>query len=501
MAVPYHQWSSAAPFFNAAPPGLSAEDTNRLRAYDVYEQMYWNHPDAFKLQQRGEDSQPIYLPSAKSCIEATNRFLAVDWDFVINPKVGSPEDQATANMLIQQIFRREKLSVKFNTQRRYGLIWGDAIWHITADPAKEPGSRISIHDVHPARYFPIMDGPRRIGVHLVDTTVDPRDETKFVNRRQTYRRVDKSTQITSELSLWELGAWDDRNLSADDLKLVSILSPATPLDSRITAIPVYHIRNTVTPGAVWGSSEIRGIETVLAAANQGVSDQDLALVMAGLGVFWTDAAPPVDERGRATSWEIGPAQVLEVPTGNQVGRLSGVGSVEPSLAHIKFLLDSAQQGVGVPDIAAGKVDVTIAESGISLALQLAPILAKNSEKEVEMLGVYDHMFYDLQKMWLAAYEQFAPGGPIEVTSVVGDAMPKNRKEIIDETIQLATVGLITIEQAQAKLTSIGWDFSLSDPAAILAQQRALAEAKSFDPFANRYNREIEEAEASGQVTA
>jgi hypothetical protein len=70
--------SSIVPFFaDAAEPGIPEFDANRIMAYAQYEQFYWNHPESFRLVQRGEDEAPIYLPSARRIIEATNRFLAV----------------------------------------------------------------------------------------------------------------------------------------------------------------------------------------------------------------------------------------------------------------------------------------------------------------------------------------------------------------------------------------------------------------------------------------
>src|SRR5690349_14295450 len=189
----YHQYSSAEPFFqDGAEPGIPVEDQQRLRAYGVYEQMYYNHPGTFALLQRGEDEAPIYLPSAKTIVESTNRFLAINFDFVIRSDTGTTNDQDMLDSTIRDLFKRERFWLKFNSQRRFGLVRGDTVWHITANDAKPELTRISIHAVPANRYFPIFfnDDPENvIGCHLIDLVPDPRDDTKRVVRRQTYRKT------------------------------------------------------------------------------------------------------------------------------------------------------------------------------------------------------------------------------------------------------------------------------------------------------------------------
>jgi hypothetical protein len=491
--VEFTPYSSIVPFFaDAAEPGIPEFDANRIMAYAQYEQFYWNHPESFKLMARGEDEQPIYLPSARRIIEATNRFLAVGFDYAIDPTVGTPDARTQLDLAFKGLFKRELFNVKFNAQRRWGLVRGDAIWHITADGTKPEGTRISLHDVHPKRYFPIVDADdptRVVGCHLVETIADPRDKTKQLIRRQTYRKeLDKLNQptglITSELSLWEVGKWDDRFLEPKDLKLVQVITPATPLPTAITTLPVYHIRNTWDEYA-FGSSTLRGIETILAGANQGVSDQALAMAMNGLGSYWTDAAPPLDAGGAPTDWEFGPLRMTEVPPGSTVGRLEGVGSVAPSIEHLNFILESAQTGVGVPDIAAGKVDVTVAESGISLRLQLAPIIAANGEREQTMIGTYDQMFFDLRTMWFPAYESLTLEA--EIAAIVDDPLPKNHDAEVQEVIDLYTAKLLTAEEARTRLIDLGWEIE-ANSASLLKE--ATASALAADPFAARSNAEL-----------
>lgn len=505
MPTPAKQYATAKPFYGKAPDNVvSQEDIERLSAYELYEDIYHNRPETFEVTTRGDDDTqvPIYLPSAKKIINAVNRFLATEFDFITDPNSGTPEDRASATRLMKNLFKREKMYVKHNNQRRYWLIRGDAMYHITADDKKEEGSRISIHELDPSQYFPIEDPsqPNRImGCHLVDKIQDPRtpdDKTKMVARRQTYRRVvdgdgNPTGPITSELTTWEIGKWDDRNLKPDELKPVSTIVPEFTLDAAITTIPVYHMRNNALPNALFGLSEVAGIENLFAAMNQSITDEDMTLVMQGLGMYWTDAAPPMNEDGTQGNYEIGPGQVIEVGDGQHFGRVTGVSSVAPFQEHINSIDEWAKHSVGVPDVAIGKVEVAVAESGISLKMQLAPILANCGEKEQEMLGVYDQMLYDIVYQWFVAFEGLAVED-VTIASVVGDPMPVNREARIQEIMLLITSGLITIGMAQAELSKYGYNFAAGAEQQAIADAKALSLAQNADPFSNRYQQETEE---------
>lgn len=509
------QWASALKFFGPADANLagSGDDAVRIQAYKLYEDMYFNRPESFEVTLRGEDEDatPIYLPSAKKIVEATNRFLAVDFHHVIDPNKGTPQSRMECEMAFSNLFKRERFYSKFATQRRFGLVRGDALWHITADETKEDGKKISIHPLNPSNYFPIVDAnnpSRVIGCHIVDIVQDPRekdDKTKKVARRQTYLRVGAVRipsggyevpagvaleGVTSEVSLWEVGKWDDRNMKDEDLERVSGGVPQFQLEDEIRTIPVYHVKNNPIDENTFGLSEIAGVEVLINGMNQAITDEDLTLVLQGLGVYWTDAAPPQNPDGSDATYEIGPGTVVEVGSGNNFGRVNGVSSVAPFLDHIKFLDEYAQQAQGVPDIAAGRVDVAVAESGISLRLQMAPILQKNKEKENEMLGVMDQMLHDLQTMWFPAYEGQA-WEDVEISAQVGNPLPENREAKIQEIVLLQASGLITIAHAQAELTKYGYNFEVGDDTKVIREQAALARATSGDRFDNRAKEELE----------
>jgi hypothetical protein len=471
-------YATAKPFFGVLETWLPAEDAQRLAAYQLYESIYRNVPDAFKVIQRGSEQNPIYIPSGKTIIEAANRFLAKRWTYALDPKLGTPEERTVLAAFLQNMFAREEIYAKFATQKKYGLIRGDAVWHITADPAKEEGKRISVHEIDPGSYFPIYDpvnDEKVVGCHLVDQ-FDKGEGKGVVLRRQTYRRDPTTKRVTYEVSWWETGGWDDRNLE-------------------ITSLPVYHVKNERSPGSPFGQSELAGLERVIGGINQAISDEEMSLALDGLGFYATTSGPPVNDDGDETDWEIGPGWVVEHDPESTWERVSGVSSTDPVQNHVAYLEKAMREASGTPDVAIGKVDSAIAESGISLALQFAPLLSKNEEKEQILLGKMDHILYDLTTMWLPAYEGMT--SEARPVSIVDDPLPLNRKATIEEVVLLVTNNMMSVEYATQYLSEkLGFEFPETMLDDLVAEQTALAEARNADPFTARINRELQELEGN-----
>jgi hypothetical protein len=483
---------------------LSGDDALRLAAYSTYEGIYRNVPDAFKLIQRGDEANPIYLPSAKTLIEAKNRFLCKRWTYALAPTLGTTEERAALDFALTTLFRREQIWTKFGTQKRYGMIRGDAVWQIVADEDKPEGRRLSVYEVDPASYFPINDpwnAEKLLGCHLVDPVLLP--DGKTVIKRQTYRK-EENGRISYELSWWETGAWDDREEGAK-LKRASKIPDGEhnrpdkfELDPRITAIPVYHIKNNRVPGEPFGASELQGYERLIAAINQSMTDEDLALVLEGLGLYFTNSGPPTDEDGNETNWKLGPGWVVEGDADSDFKRITGVQSVAPMQEHIRKMESSMREAAGVPDIAIGNVDVQTAESGIALAFKMAPLLSGNEEKEQEILSVSDHMLFDLATMWFPVYEGLENAA--RPVSIVDDPLPVNRKAVLDEVLALLSSDppLISAEYARTLLSEkLGYDFPDEMASAVVEEAAAIAEARNVDPFAARVASELEGADGGG----
>lgn len=500
----FNQWSVIEPYISSdMKPAFVADpdDQLRLAAYSMYEQIWRNVPQAFELVQRGSDANPIYLPSAKKCIEATNRYLGVGFDIRIDG--GTTGDQAAADNAIRTIWRREKFRAKFGSLKRMSLVRGDAIWHITADPNKPAGRRISLHEIDPAKYHPIYDfndAENLIGVHLVEKIVDPKNKNKQLVKRQTYRKKDNPTgpsTISSELTIWESDGWDDRQqiLNPDyqmkPWSIAGIGQKEFDLPPEITAIPVYAVTNQYESSLPFGLSELAGFERVIAALNQGITDEELSLAFMGLGLYASTAPRP------SGGWILPPGSVVEMGPTDKFLRVDGVTSVTPSLNHLNFLEAELKQAMGTPDIAIGNVDVNIAESGIALALQMGPILTRNKEKEDFLLALHDNMFFDLLQ-WLAAYEKLSIA-PVTVVPSFDNPMPVDESAEIDKIVKMmsTTPPLISAEYGRRLLVEkLGYDLPNTMGADVLTEIENSSKAQLYDPFADRVAAELAQAQGA-----
>lgn len=487
----YNQWSNARPYLGELPAHVKGYDQERVASYQFYEEIYWNTPETFAVVMRGSEDAPIYIPGAMKIIEAQNRFYGVGFDYSISG--GSEPDREATKVALTTLFRREKFFTKFESLKRFGMVRGDALWHVVADADKPAGRRISIHELKPESYFPIYDlndVEKITGCHIISQTVDEKGDP--VIRRQTYRKDPTTGKITSELGLFETDGWDDRNIlqETDPPEVKPVGPPITPLfelPDQITSLPVYHIVNGYQGGNLFGSSNLRGFERIMAAANQGITDEELTLALDGLGVYYTTLPRP---KG---GWVLGPGSVVEGEEGNSFARVSGVSSVQASQDHLAYLDKVLKEGSGTSDIAIGTVDVDIAESGIALALQMSPVLAKNREREQELLAVHDHMFFDLTHGWLPAYEGITAGINVTVGPLFGDPMPVNREAVIKEVTDLlgTTPPVISPEYARKILSDrLGYEFPDEMGADIITTLRNLTTATAYDPYENRIRQEL-----------
>lgn len=474
-------YSTGAEFFGSKPTWVPDElDVQRILSYQTYEQMYWNVPDIFKISLRGTNTLPIYIPSSRTIIDTTNRYVGADFRVVV-----SGGDGAAAQMAVNDLMKRERIRSKFNGKKRYGLIQGDSIWHLTADESKPIGKRLRLTALDPGMYFPIPDPEdvdRLVGCHLVeqiDTSKGPRI------RRLTYRkgpaRADGTTPITVEEGVFELDKWGGPNDRPE-----SIIQAVTELPQQISALPVYHTKNTEVPGDPFGSSEIRGLERVMGAINQTVSDEDLALALMGIGMYATDADQPTDEKGNKLPWQLGPGRVVH-HNGTKWERVQGVGGLSESYgAHYDRLWEALFRVSSTPEVAVGVVDVTVA-SGVALQLQLGPMLSKAGEKNDLLLGVEDNLWYDILRMWMPAYEQTTFSDDTSVTCVAGNAVPVDREGRFAELNDMLDRGVIDTEYYRTEAAKLGYTF----PEGIGEKAKAEYDERNAaaDPFASRLTSE------------
>lgn len=482
--MPYNakQYRAAEGFALAADSNIfDGEDAARCAAYDLYENLYINANIDLRVNLRGDDQTALLVPSANKIIETTGRFLAKNPQFLVEP-TGDAGTSESLQLWWTDFWSREKLSTKLTTNKRWGLIRGDAILYIYSRPEKVSGKRLSIAEIDPRNVFEIESGQDAmdiVGIHMIELVQDAREEDKpdkKVVQRRTFRRVfdenGEATAVTSELRFFELGKWDDRSPKARDKQeeiteapFAELIEEEEPLPAPITQLPLYKWRVRPMEQTTWGVSLLAGIETLLYGLNQSLSDEDATLVFQGLGMYVTNAPAPLDPNTQqVTDWNIGPKQIIEIGTDQKFERVTGVSDVSPIQAHMTFVDDKGiSEGRGIPEIAIGRVDVAVAESGIALQLQLMPLIASNAEIELEMLSTYDQFFHDITTMWLPAYETELFGNPdvmsqMSVVCVFDDPMPKNRDAEIQEAVLLDSSNLILKTMTIAKLRELGWRY-------------------------------------------
>jgi hypothetical protein len=500
-------YSTVAPFFDkaAVPQWTPESEVERVASYGVYDDIYWNVPGTFKLVLRGTESLPIYVPNARTIVDTTNRYTATGASYTINQAVGPAEQQASFQLALDDLFVRERFWTKFHLAKREGLRRGDWLIHLVADPNKPAGSRLSIYTVDPRTYFPVEDpeNPDRIlKVHLAEQYVV--NDHQYV-RRQTYFKEDGTGRIVSQTLVQE---FDEFKKGSD----VAVKRQEVLLPPEITAIPVYHIKNQEETSNPFGSSELRGFERIMSAINQSVSDEDIALALEGLGMYATDAGKPVIEQVDAvsgkvtqveTDWVLGPGRVIEVPIGSKFERVTGISTVQPQQDHIAFLINSLREGAAITDAAMGKVDVTIAESGVSLLMQLAPMLAHVDEKDQNIAEILGQFFFDLRN-WYAAYEGLN-FQQVRALPVFGDKIPPNKRQVLEDTLMMleAVPPLISVQTAHRNLSKVGYDFDVEEIKLIAADAKLrvaaqTAAATATDPQA-RIQQEIDQSASANNA--
>lgn len=490
-------YSTVAPYFGSSIPAWVEDpvEKERLASYDVYEDIFWNHPETFKLVARGADNLPIYLPSGRIIIETMDRYVGKGFGYTIDPLLGTPEQQANAKLWYDALFKRERIRSKWSAEKLFLLMRGDMVFHVTADDLKLPGARISVTAVNPRSYFPVYDEDnldKLLKVHLAEQTVNDRGDVLI--RRQTYEKLyDEATGkillgiLTSE-GLYEIKGW----MNEEEAKLVEEIRPPTLLPVQVRAIPVYHFRNFEEGGNPYGSSELRGLERVIAGINQAISDEDMALALEGLGVYTTESGSPVDDDDQPVQWIIGPGRVIEDGT---FKRIPGIGSVTPYTDHIGTLKEFLYEGSGATDAARGKIDVSVAESGIARLLNLAPILARAEKKEEHLKDVSAQMLFDL-KGWHEAYEGVS-FPEAEIVPVFKDPLPTNVKGLIEETVLMmsSVPPLMSATTGRERLAAAGVIFAPDELARIVQEQQLARDAAAATDPGDETDQRIEEESA------
>lgn len=486
-------YSTVASLIKTKPGWLNEYDAMRLGAYKTYDDMYHSNPGTFELMLRGAaDGMEIYVPTAKNMVNTLARYVGRGFGFAVDQETGTPAARELAINTVGAFFKRERILSKFAMGKKELLRFGDHFWMLHADAAKPAGTRISIKTVDPGLMFEITnkDDPDRIvGWDMVEQ-IAVGDKTLIQRQRWLKNTSELHPNFgTPDAPVWtekvqmEVEGWE-----TDKPKGLKVVTPGYLFPAGLTTLPFYHTKNNEETGNPFGSSELRSLERVVAAINQAVTDQDMALALAGLGIYKTSEGGPVDGAGNATDWTLGPAEVVEDP---DFERVNGVGSISPSLDHIKYLEMSVDKVAGITDVTRGEVSADVAASGVALAIRMAPTIDAAEEKDMHIKDVFDQLLFDL-KTWFKVFEQL-DFLEADITTAFGDKLPSNRQAEIQELLMLLEAGLLSKEYVLSVLAD---KYGMQFPPNMLADiaKQAAAAAAAADPFATRAGEESEGGE-------
>lgn len=468
-------YSTAAPYLGPKEAWISNEyDGERIAAYKFYQDLYWSEDEVLQLIRRNEDGRGVYVPKPKVIADTTAHYLLKG----MHVGVQDPEKDKELQAFIDSFNKRERFYSRFQVAKLAGVTRGDWLFHITANPTKAEGSRISINSIDPACYFPEYDTDdfeKRTGAKLVEQAVDPNDSTKVLLKVLRYwQEYDQEGNRVNDLvwreeALFEAKDWDIPSKA----KKVKQLLPPAPLPGDITAIPIYHFKNSEWDGFDFGNSELKGYERIFQAIDQAISDEEISLALVGLGVYATDAGRP-KVNGVEQDWVVAPGTVWEMPGATMVKRLEGISTVTPVLDHVRYLEDILMEASATSKIAVGEVDVQTAESGIALALKFLPTLAKIDYRDTAGVEILTQLWYDW-KFWVKAYES-KDWTQTEIEISLGDKLPLDRSKRIDELNNMFDRKVISRKYYRQEMTALGYEFPDDIEQQMIDEQVAMAKA-------------------------
>lgn len=485
-------WSSLDQMLGKLPSWWPEEEQQRIASYEKYDQMYWNDPTQYAIRIL-DNEQPIYVPNARVIVDTTAQYLMKGMELVATSSdAASPmsaedavrdaqvSDKSPAQRSLEGFLKREAFMSKFNMNKQAGITRGDSAFHITANPDKPEGSRVSIDTLHPGMVWKVTDDDdpdKIIRIHLVTQYTRPDDPETYI-RKLTYHKigpghVDYSGQqlIFREEAIYKISGEKGFWFGPTPEKVQQLIEYG-PLPAQITQFPVYWFNNIEWESQLYGSSEMRGLEFLEWAVSQGTTDTQMALALEGLGVYATDGGRPVDNSGNETDWEVVPGGVMEVPSGSYFRRVEGVGSITPMMDQLKYLEQKMYAATGMTDVALGQVDVQVAQSGVALAIKFMPTLARIEHRDTAYLEKMQQMFYDL-RFWFDAYD---PGNQIpEVDVLIAKSkLPVNRVETLNELNNMYDRKIISRKYYREKAADLGYIIPANEDEQILKEAEALA---------------------------
>jgi hypothetical protein len=464
-------YSTLGPFMTDKPAWVDEMHQERLASYSIYDQIYWNFKEALQVSLRGTNTQPLLIPSARTIVDETSHYLLKG----LTIETDDPESEF--GLWMDAFLKREMFDVRMHEGKHSGVIKGDWLYHITADPEKPEGSRVSLTTLDPGSYFPYYDDDdpdKLLAVDLVNQIEMEGGKVRVHKLRYSYPHDDDGNlllvggvrRVLREEGIYEMEGWWDGKAA----RIHQVLLKEELLTDSINTIPVYHFKNIRSQGDPFGSSEIRGFEALIGGINQTSSDEEIVLALDGIGVWVTDASKPDG------GWSVGPGEVMEIGQGQSFKRAEGVRSVEPMLNHIQMVQEALYKGSHTFD--AQGIDVQIAESGVALAIKFMPTLAKIELRDKDGLARLEQLFFDIRG-WFADYEgqDFREE---ELAIVLGQKLPTVRKETLNELNNMLDRKVISRKYYREEMARhMGYSFPDGIEDDIIAEEKALAEARQF----------------------
>lgn len=466
----------AYPFPNSdAPRWLPKDDSQRAGVYDSLEAMYWSEDSSYALRVIVTE-QPIYVPNPRIIVDTISHYLLKG----LCIKLDDPEKNKEENDDLTDFLKREMFYPRFHTAKHGGCIRGDFCLHMTADPDKPAGKRISLTSVHPGkvvRKFDDDDGEHVTEVWIVEPYIDPDDKEKKLVRRlhYWYEIGDTSTNtdnpdepVPPDLELAQSGQdryvwseeqiviWDNK-LWTDQEEIYSTLAEPAQLPDEINHLPIFWFKNIAMDGQPFGSSDMRGMERLFRGISQQATDTNVALALDGLGQYVTDAPPPTDPNGNEVAWNIEPGTVQGVPNGNFFKRVEGVGSINPALDAIKYAENKAKEAAGISAAAMGDVPPAVSSNAMALAVNFMPTAAKVQERDLFGIAKLEHVFH-MWTLFRQAYEGKDWPEDLEICVEVGDKLPQDRTERINELNNMLDRDVISKQYYRQEMALLGYEF-------------------------------------------
>lgn len=469
-------YSTIQPLITENPEWVPETEQERIASYDIYDKLYWSYRKALKIAIGEDQGSPIYVPTPRTIVDSTSHFLLKGLQLVPKKAAGasSSDDAGGIDQALSNFLKRERFYSRFHTNKSAGVRRGDFVFHLTVDPTKPAGSRLSLTQLDPSNYFPIWDEDdinKLVGVDIVEQWLDDSGKPRVHRLRYQYEYYTGGRRVTVEDGIFEVEGW----WKGKSAKVVQIIESSYYLPDEIDTIPVFHFPNIEDVDNPFGSSELRGFERIIQGVNQAITDEELALALQGLGVYATDAPPPVDEEGEEVDWVIAPAAVMSMSGGTFFKRVEGLGSVQPSQDHLKFLVDNLYEGAGV--FRGGQIDVAVAESGVALAIKFMPTLAKIEQRDQTGQELLDQMFYNWIR-WHKAFEGQDFTGT-EILVEIGDKLPESRKEKLNELNNMHDRKVISGAYYRSEMEKLGYKFPDQMQEEIIAEQRKWMELQQM----------------------